>query len=357
MWIPFRSDAHNSHYYSLKALNDEQILLLEDILEYELVEKDEVVVKEGATEDTFYIISRGSCEVSQMLEGRNRKLIDLHAGNYFGELALLEDLPRQARITAIDESVLLILKKNHFENLCKVCPELKTDLERSIQLRTAQNFREYNVPFFTGLTDEQLNVILELCRTYEYEPGQEIIKQGQPAKSFFVLEIGEVEVTRVDNETGEKQALGTLHKGTYFGEIALITDKTRVATVTAKTKCICLSFHKDTFSNLFAHSSQARADFELKVLGNKVELIHILRHPDGLELFTKHMDKEFCPESIEFWRDVIQLDHIGADDPALKMYCQKIYDTYISEEAPKQVSFKEEREREDYLSMLRPGEE
>ena len=320
----------------LKALDEKQVLLLEDILEYEMVAKDEVIVREGTREETFYIISRGSCEVSQMLEGRSSKIIDLQAGNYFGELALLEDLPRQARVTALEETVLLILNKNHFQNLCEVCKQLKVDLEKSIQLRTAQNFREYNVPFFAGLTDDQLNVILELCRTYEYRPGEDIIKQGMPAKNFFVLEVGEVDVTRVEDETGETSHLGTLHKGTYFGEIALITDKPRVATVTAKTKCLCLSFHKDTFSNLFAHSSQARADFELKVLGDKVELIHVLRHPEGLELFTKHMDKEFCLESIEFWRDVIQLDHIGKGHD-IEMYCKKVYDTYISEDAEKQV--------------------
>ena len=313
----------------------DRVPLLEDILEYSFWKKDSVIIEEGTAGNEFYIVSRGAVKVTQEMQGREAVLAELGEGSYFGEIALLEDISRQATVTSSKDCLLLMLHKAQFANFLKFCPHVKHNLEKSIQLRTAQNFRDYEVPFLSGLNDKQLGAILELCKTVEYEKGEDIIKQGSVAQTFYILEVGRVHVSR-KNDKAETEDLGKMQKGTYFGELALITDSERLATVTAMEKCICLEFHKDAFQHLFAHSAEARADFELKVLGEKTELIHVLRHALGLKLFAKHMEEEYSPEMINFWGDVARFDLLE-DPKMLKEKAHEMFNTYISQGATAQV--------------------
>jgi CRP-like cAMP-binding protein len=84
--------------------------------------------------------------------------------------------------------------------------------------------------------------------------GREIIHQGEHGDRFYIVAAGEVGV-RVDG-----QARGTLHAGDYFGEIALLRDVPRTATVTALTDVDLLALERDEFiSAVTGHPESAEA--------------------------------------------------------------------------------------------------
>ena len=85
------------------------------------------------------------------------------------------------------------------------------------------------VPLFEGLSHRELVQLERVCVDLQVEPGKVLCKEGQIGHEFFVLVDGNVRVTR----TGRRVA--TLSGGDFVGEIALITEMPRTATVTAET--------------------------------------------------------------------------------------------------------------------------
>ncbi len=90
------------------------------------------------------------------------------------------------------------------------------------------------VPLFAGLDQKELEVIASSMRERRYKAGDTMTKEGSSGVGFFVVEEGEAEVS-VAGETKP----WTVGPGDYFGEIALINESPRTATLTAKTDMVC----------------------------------------------------------------------------------------------------------------------
>jgi NADH dehydrogenase len=83
-----------------------------------------------------------------------------------------------------------------------------------------------------------------------YQPGDVIIKQGEPPSNFYVIEKGEVEVVRAQPGDGAGEVTVVLGSGSFFGEKALLNDEPRLATVRARTAVEVLVMGKNIFSQV-----------------------------------------------------------------------------------------------------------
>ena len=90
-----------------------------------------------------------------------------------------------------------------------------------------------NVPLFSDMKGKELKRLSQAMTEKRVDPGQPVTEEGKKGVGFFVIESGTARVT-VDGQ--EKRTLGP---GDYFGEIALISDLPRTATVTAETALRC----------------------------------------------------------------------------------------------------------------------
>jgi CRP/FNR family cyclic AMP-dependent transcriptional regulator len=84
-------------------------------------------------------------------------------------------------------------------------------------------------PLFEGLSRKELVQLARVCEDLEVQPGTVLCKEGQIGHEFFVIVEGKVQVTR------KGRPLATLNSGDFVGEIALVTEMPRTATVTAET--------------------------------------------------------------------------------------------------------------------------
>jgi CRP-like cAMP-binding protein len=85
------------------------------------------------------------------------------------------------------------------------------------------------VPLFSDLDKRELEEIAGSMKQRTFSPGQEIAVEGESGVGFFVIEDGEAKVTVHGDEVRR------LGPGDYFGELALISQGARTATVTANT--------------------------------------------------------------------------------------------------------------------------
>ena len=86
------------------------------------------------------------------------------------------------------------------------------------------------VPLFSDLDKKELKALASSMKERIFDPGDTISTEGQSGIGFFIIEDGEASVTVGGDE------LRTLGSGDYFGEVALIDDGARTATITAKTE-------------------------------------------------------------------------------------------------------------------------
>ncbi len=103
----------------------------------------------------FYLIQTGSVRVVKVINGVEKTLDVLKAGEFFGEMAILENAPRSASIIAYEDSVLLEFNKNNFEMLMKGQPQLAFNLLKILSKRIFDQRRR-----FMTLTIEDLEIKL-----------------------------------------------------------------------------------------------------------------------------------------------------------------------------------------------------
>jgi hypothetical protein len=104
------------------------------------------------------------------------------------------------------------------------------------------------VPLFAGLDDAELGEIGRLFKMRRFAAGDTVIQEGSGGAAFFVIDSGEATVI----VGGEERA--TLAAGDHFGEIALIDEGTRTATVTATTDLACFGLTFWDFRPLVEHN-------------------------------------------------------------------------------------------------------
>ena len=99
-------------------------------------------------------------------------------------------------------------------------------------------------PLFEGLSKKEFGELARVSEDLDFAPGKVLCAEGRAGEELFVIMEGEVDVTR----HGKKVAKGG--DGDFFGEIALIEDIPRTATVTTATQVRCFILTRRTFLRL-----------------------------------------------------------------------------------------------------------
>ena len=88
-----------------------------------------------------------------------------------------------------------------------------------------------------------------------------MIQQGDPGDKFYILVRGTVEVLKAGPD-GTEQRIRVLEDGDFFGEIALLKDTPRTASVRTLSQCVFLTLQREQFTSLLSHAPHLRATFE-----------------------------------------------------------------------------------------------
>jgi cAMP-dependent protein kinase regulator len=202
------------------------------------------VFRRGDAADAFYVIRSGTIHIEDVQEdGDVVTLTALGRGDAFGEIGLLGNAPRAATARANGDTTLFRIDKPTFDAL------LADDIDAPTFAPTMQAFAELRaLPVFRTLATTDLALVLEHGSWLTPIAGEVLIRQGEPGDAFYAIGTGQVDVVR------DGSPVTMLGPGDHFGEVALLTDEPRNATVTAHTAMRVFRLDRQGFIDVVART-------------------------------------------------------------------------------------------------------
>ncbi|GMM34473.1 cAMP-dependent protein kinase regulatory subunit [Saccharomycopsis crataegensis] len=213
-------------------LEDDAMNTVLHALQEQSFARGSTVIQQGDEGEFFYLIEKG--EVDFFVDGNH--VASGGPGSSFGELALMYHAPRAATVKAKTALIVWALDRLTFRRIL---------LEVTARKRLMYEEFLKDVTILAGLSSYQRSKLADALHTEVYKTGDVIIKQGDVGENFYLIEQGEAEILK-----DSKGVIGSISKGDYFGEIALLNDLPRQATIKAKTQVKVATLGKSGFQRL-----------------------------------------------------------------------------------------------------------
>lgn len=184
----------------------------------------EVIVRQNDYTDSLVVIAGGQVEVRVRPErsDEERTVATLSAGNFFGEMSLLSNRRRNATVVSLG-SRLIELPRKAMLKLLAVSPPVKEMVDRAFLVRAIQGY------LFPGLSDELLWSLVGRAEVRPVARETVLFSEGDRADALYLIRSGMVKVSK--RSADREIVLSYLTAGNFFGEVALLPDARRTATV------------------------------------------------------------------------------------------------------------------------------
>jgi hypothetical protein len=186
-------------------LNDQERLSLLNEMQPVYYEHNQFLVHQGEVGDEFFVLVKGQANATFTdLKGRTIHLADLQEGDAFGEIALIDDVPRTASIICDGGCIVLSLKKDGFNRFAQ---SLGSSDRVKAMIRLTSFFRRH--PLFSKLSAKDQAQLIDTFQFESIATGDQILENEE---SFRVIYSGSIRV-----DTGDDAADTTLEPDDCFG--------------------------------------------------------------------------------------------------------------------------------------------
>jgi CRP-like cAMP-binding protein/Fe-S-cluster-containing dehydrogenase component len=198
---------------------------------------------------------------------------ELHPGDLFGEMSCMNRYPRSATVRAKTDCVMLEMLKNVLE-IVQRNKTMRAQIEKNYRNRALDDHLR-TVPMFANLSQDFIDGLRNKVDLIRYSAGDVICRQNDLADSFYLVRIGFVKIS--ESRPGGELVLAYLGRGGYFGEIGLLGEGRRTATVTALDHVEVVRIGAEDFAAMvdrfpeIRHRLQAVADERLEQNRRTVE--------------------------------------------------------------------------------------
>ena len=142
-------------------------------------------------------------------------------------------------------------KKEDF--VARVIPKTEEQINR-IKPRILASF------LFSALEQKDLEIVIGAMEEKTLKPGETIIQQGDKGDCLYIVENGELDCVKVFKQGEPETFLKKYVPGDSFGELALLYNAPRAATIRAKTDCVLWVLDRETFNNIVKDSAQKKRE-------------------------------------------------------------------------------------------------
>jgi CRP-like cAMP-binding protein len=213
-------------------------------------EAGENILERGTVGDALYVVARGSAAAyAPTADGAEGEVGRLREGDFFGEVALLADVPRSATVRALEATDLIVIGRDLVAGLLGESPAVLSELLRFLRDRLVATVLTTS-PLFAPFQEAERQELAGRFRFLEVDKGGVLIEEGRRASGLYVLLCGVADVTRASAPLAE------LGAGDVCGEMSLLSHEPATATVRARTKLWALCLERAGFQELIVTQPQ-----------------------------------------------------------------------------------------------------
>ncbi len=210
---------------------------------------EQLCLQEDLTTE-FFLILQGQVAVFDEKPGGREELTRVDAHDWVGEMSALSCAPRSATLEAVGPTTVLTVPQHAFRILYadKKAAPFKDRIDERYRERALANHLG-KAKLFRGLPPEALDRLADVSTLAFFEENEVLFQEGDAGDDFFLVRSGQLKTTKRGPD-GRPLLLAYNAENSFFGEVALVRDQPRSATVTAITRCDVVRIPRDAFRSV-----------------------------------------------------------------------------------------------------------
>ncbi len=239
----------------LQGIN--RLQLREFMLDSEVIvpRAGEIIFSRNDYTNSFFMIVSGEV----LVEAEGGRQFPLRAGQFFGELGLISGRRRSSTVRAGENCVLIEAPRRPMLKLQASVESVRKQIDETFLTRAV---RAYLAPMLPA--EELAELVASGVLVRRYAGGEVLFKEGDAADGLYLIRRGSVMITRTI--AGREVVLSYLSAGNYVGEMALLTDSPRSATVRAAVTTEAVVLDAAVFKKVLSRNPKWREEMESRFL-------------------------------------------------------------------------------------------
>eukprot|EP00933_Yihiella_yeosuensis_P083030 TRINITY_DN97109_c0_g1_i1.p1 TRINITY_DN97109_c0_g1~~TRINITY_DN97109_c0_g1_i1.p1 ORF type:complete len:409 (-),score=125.99 TRINITY_DN97109_c0_g1_i1:251-1477(-) len=228
--------------FMFKSLDEKDLKVVIAAMEEMPFEAGARIIEEGDDGDYLFVIEKGNPEVKKEIDDEIKVVKKCTPGDVVGELALLYNCPRAATVDAVDKCLLWKLDRETFNHIVKEAATKKSSMYDDFLKK---------VSLFFNLGPYERSQIADALKSENVKKGDFIVLEGEDGDKFYIVEEGTLVALKSPDDGGDPFEVMKYSAGDYFGELALLKDQPRAASikVTSETAKV-LSLDRRSFKKM-----------------------------------------------------------------------------------------------------------
>ncbi|MAP10866.1 MAG: cyclic nucleotide-binding protein [Gammaproteobacteria bacterium] len=227
--------------------------------------------------NTFFSILEGEVKIQIDPEDPSQ-VISLHQGQFFGEMSLISGRRRTATVLAGNNCVLIETPRRSMLKTLQSVESVKRAIDEAFLIRAIQAQVAPDTPV------EMLEDVVHTATLETFDAGAVIFNEGDPGDSLHLIRVGSVTASR--NIGDREVVMSYIPAGHYVGEMALLSDAPRAATIKAAVRTETIRLEGQAFKTLMDRSPDLQRQVRDKIESHVTRDIEMSTQPDTGDIIS-----------------------------------------------------------------------
>jgi len=235
-------------------LSEEELLAIATRLTVEEHRRGDVIYRSEESAEALCIIESGRVKLIPTTSEEEVSFVELDAGTIFGEMGLLTGRPHAESAQTITQVTLWALSRKDFWELTGEYPAIRVALSSRLRAHLSLDDQALAlehlkvVPLFADLPRDAIQGISKRLLLRHVPKDELVYAEGTPGDALHIIESGQVRI--VSDAENEREVFAHLQAGDFFGEMALLTGKSRSSAAWAETNTNLWMLYRSDFDEL-----------------------------------------------------------------------------------------------------------
>ena len=281
----------------LSALSQTDLTAIAAKLDFRTASRGDLVIEAGGAGDTAYFIEEGQARLI-LKSNEGDSFEELDEGALFGHTSLITGKPYPATVRAVTDMSLWALTRNAYEELISDYPAIKLAFSRALaeslshsdQSEAIERMRQSQL--FSDAPTEALSALTARLVLRHFPVGETIFTEGTPGDAMYIVDSGEVRL--MENSFSDAKLLERMRAGESFGEMALLTGRTRAECARAASDTTLWVLYKTDFDDVMVQYPEISVSLSRALterLANR-ESDFVIRHLRRFDMFANLASSE-----------------------------------------------------------------